>query len=160
MSRYGASRRPSRGRVKAAVAVTSVLLVTGCAPSVAMDAAPNATDPGCAEVIVRLPDTLEGLTVRETNAQATAAWGSPATVLLTCGLPAQPPTSLLCLPIGTVEWLIDDSDPQFTTATSHGRRPVTRVVIDKTETGGQTILAELEPAVTATQPDPDVAPCK
>lgn len=40
-----------------------------------MDAAPNATDPSCAEAMVRLPDELEGLNVRETNAQATAAWG-------------------------------------------------------------------------------------
>ncbi|RFA06624.1 hypothetical protein B7R21_19265 [Subtercola boreus] len=125
-----------------------------------MDAAPNATDPGCAEVMVRLPDKLEGLDLRETNAQAAAAWGSPASVLLTCGLPAQPPTSLPCLPVGTVEWIIDDSKPAFTTATTHGRKPVTQVVINSTQTGGQAFLADLETAIAASPTDQDVAACK
>ncbi|RFA07209.1 hypothetical protein B7R21_16270 [Subtercola boreus] len=137
-----------------------VLLVTGCAPTVAMDAAPNATDPACAEIMVRLPDKLEDLDLRETNAQATAAWGSPASVLLSCGLPVQPPTSLPCLPVGTVEWIIDDSNPAYTTATTHGRKPVTQLVINNTENGGQTFLADLETAIAATPIDPGVAPCK
>src|SRR5690554_7039815 len=55
-----------------------LLALTGCTPIVAMEAAGNATSVDCAEVSVRLPRTIDELPRRETNAQATAAWGEPA----------------------------------------------------------------------------------
>ena len=41
----------------------------------------------------RLPETVDGLERRETNAQATGAWGNPASVLLRCGVPTPGPTA-------------------------------------------------------------------
>ncbi|PPF84180.1 DUF3515 domain-containing protein, partial [Subtercola sp. Z020] len=59
--------------VPGALAATLVVAaITGCAPTVALDPASNATDPGCAEVMVRLPETVADQPSRETNAQATA----------------------------------------------------------------------------------------
>ena len=60
--------------------------LAGCAAIVPLEPAPDANNPGCAEVIVRLPERVAEQPQRETNAQATGAWGSPASILLHCGV--------------------------------------------------------------------------
>ena len=56
---------PRRGlrRVASAagLAVLGSLALAGCSQAVAFDAAPSASDPDCAAVVVRLPDTVAGL---------------------------------------------------------------------------------------------------
>ena len=101
-----------------------LLLLAGCTPIVALDPADDAENPACAAVIVQLPDTVDDLASRETDAQGTAAWGDPATVRLYCGVPTPDPTSLLrCYTIGGVDWLIDDSDDPNAFAVTYGRTP-------------------------------------
>ncbi|MFM6980227.1 MAG: DUF3515 family protein [Micrococcales bacterium] len=63
-----------------------VLPLTGCTAAVSLEPAADANNPACAEVIVRLPDTVADFEKRATNAQSTAAWGTPAAVILRCGL--------------------------------------------------------------------------
>ena len=70
--------------------------LTGCTSTVSLEPAPDANDPACAEVTVRLPDDLAGQSRRWTDAQATGAWGEPAAVLLTCGVEPPGPTTLPC----------------------------------------------------------------
>ena len=107
-----------------------VLALAGCTPAVALKPATNAPDPACASVIVSLPDTVAGLDTRETDAQGTGAWGSPAYVILRCGVPAPDPTSAECLEVDGVDWIRDSSkDPNFV-FTTYGRTPAVEVIID------------------------------
>lgn len=112
-------------------AVAALLLLTGCAATVPMKPADNATNPLCAEIIVRLPDAIDELEKRETDAQATGAWGTPAQVLLTCGVPVPAPSELRCVTISGVDWLVDDSNPERGVFTTYGRDPATQVVVDE-----------------------------
>jgi outer membrane murein-binding lipoprotein Lpp len=79
---HPAVRSPRRGLVRTVFATLAALLgglvLAGCAQAVPFDPAADASDPDCAAVVVRLPDTVAGLAERETNAQGTGAWGQPA----------------------------------------------------------------------------------
>ena len=126
----------------------AILALVGCTPAVALQPADDATNPSCADVIVRLPDTVAGLDARETNAQATGAWGTPAEVLLRCGVPVPDPTSTLsCVEVDGVNWLRDSSgDPNFV-FTSYGRDPATEVIINGETVSGLTVLTDLASAI-------------
>lgn len=95
-----------------------------------MHPAPDANNPLCAEVMVRLPDRVDGEDRRWTDAQATAAWGSPAKVLFTCGVEPPGPTTLDCVEVSTVDWIIDDSDAPRFRMTTYGRTPAVELFID------------------------------
>jgi hypothetical protein len=143
------TRRPAR----AAAALTAAGLLaalTGCAPTVALEPAPDANAVACAEISVRLPDDLLGLERRTTNAQATAAWGTPTAVIYRCGLPAIGATDLPCFTVEGVDWLLDESNaPQFVFL-SYGRAPVTEIIVDPDLAGvaGVDVLRALSPAVS------------
>lgn len=135
----------------ATAAVVAALALAGCSPIVALDPAPDAASPACAEVSVRLPSQIGGLPARETNAQATGAWGDPTVVVLHCGVPSPPPTSELpcaTLPDLSVDWLIDDSDYPIYVFTSYGRTPAVSVVLDYDVIGSATVLDALDDAVS------------
>ena len=74
--------------------LAALIALTGCAPTVTLEPAADAANPECAEVIVRLPDTVDNNDYRHTDAQGTGAWGDPAAVLLRCGVPVPGPTTL------------------------------------------------------------------
>ena len=78
----------------AGTVLAAVVALSACAGTVAMEAAPDANDPACADVSVRLPQTIAGQDRRWTDAQATGAWGDPAAVLLTCGVTVPGPSTL------------------------------------------------------------------
>jgi hypothetical protein len=113
-----------------ALVLAAVVGLTGCATTVAMEPAPNADDPACAEVAVRLPATLAGEQRRWTDAQSTAAWGDPAAVLFTCGLEPPGPTTLPCREVDGVDWIIDDSTAPDYRVTSFGREPAVEIYLD------------------------------
>lgn len=124
-----------------------LLLLAGCTPVVSLQPAEDAISPSCAEVIVRLPDSVDGLDQRETNAQGTSAWGEPVGVILRCGVPVPAPTSeLRCLTFDGVDWLIDDSDDPVLVATTYGREPAIEVIIDDRADG--VVLTDLANAVS------------
>lgn len=125
------------------IALALSCVVAGCARVVSLDPASNAIDRDCAEIMVRLPDTVDGLPRQRTDAQSTAAWGAPAEVLLRCGVPKMGPTTLRCVAIDDVDWVIDESNSEYVTATSYGRDPGTEVVINRSRTGGSAVLADL-----------------
>jgi len=128
-------------------------LLTGCSPVVALDPAPHANDPACADVIVRLPQTLENLPRRETNAQATGAWGEPAAILLRCGVTVPTASDLPCVETDGFQWLRDDSKAPSYVFTSYGRTPAIAVVIDQTKLSPGPALQDLEPLVAFTKPN-------
>jgi hypothetical protein len=127
------------------------LLLTGCAATVVMPAAPLANDPDCAEVIVRLPGETDGQTKRTTNSQSTAAWGEPVAITLTCGLEPVMVSALPCITAGDVDWIVDDSDKPNYTFISFARTPATAVTIDSTKSSGANVLEDLGQAVQFTK---------
>ena len=137
----------------ALLAGTVAALLTGCSPIVALDPAPHANDPACADVIVRLPDTLENLPRRETDAQATGAWGDPAEVLLRCGVTVPTVSDLPCVQTDDFYWLRDDSKAPTYVFTTYGRTPAVAVVINQKKLAPGVVLSDLETPVSFTKPN-------
>lgn len=115
-------------------------LLSGCSAIVPVDAAQQSNDPACADVIVRLPGSVDGQAKRETNAQATGAWGEPASVLLRCGIEPTGPTTLPCVNLNGIDWIRDDSQAPLFRFEAYGRQPGLEVIVD----------AEAEPPVSGT----------
>jgi len=134
--------------MKYAALVPLVLLLAGCASTVALEPADDAINPLCAEVSVRLPETVGELASRETNAQATGAWGDPASVILRCGVPSPAPTAELpCITVEGIDWLRDDSDDPNFVFTTYGRTPAVEVIINGADVSGLAALTDLAYAV-------------
>jgi hypothetical protein len=144
--RPGSVRRTIRPATALLLAVAGVAL-TGCATAVPMQPADDAVNPDCASIIVRLPETVADQPSRETNAQATGAWGDPAAVLLTCGVAVPGPTTLPCININGIDWIEDDSEAPRYRYTTYGRDPATEVYIDSELVSGSTTLVDLAGAI-------------
>lgn len=139
---------PIRALMAAALAVAATFALAGCSPAVALEAADDANNPQCAEVTVRLPDVVAELPERTTDAQATGAWGDPASVLLHCGVDIPGPTTQQCQSVNGVDWIIDDTDAPTYRFTTFGRTPAIEVVLDGDAVASSTVLADLAPAVS------------
>lgn len=129
----------------AAVALTASL--TGCAGDHPMSPADDANDPACADVIVRLPDTVAGLERRTTNAQSTGAWGDPVGVELTCGIEPSGPTTDDCVNVNGIDWIIDRSAAPLYRFEAYGRSPGLQVVVDSERASGTETVIDLAGAV-------------
>lgn len=137
----------------------AVLAATaGCSSVVSVPAAPHAADPLCAEVLLALPDDLDGMPRVRTGSQATAAWGDAADpVVLRCGVEPPPPTTDPCLTAddGTtaVDWVaVTEPTPdggETWTFTTYGRTPAVEVVVPASVTAvrSTSFLIDLGPPV-------------
>ena len=122
----------------AAVLVLTAGLLAGCSPTVHLNPADDANDPRCADVTVRLKNvpSIDGHDRRWTDAQATAAWGNPSVVLLTCGLPEAEPTSALqCITRQGIDWLVDVSESPEIRLTTYGRKPAVQLFVNSRPDG-------------------------
>ncbi|PJJ71685.1 uncharacterized protein DUF3515 [Diaminobutyricimonas aerilata] len=133
------------------LALLSVAGLAGCTSTVSLEAAEYATDPACAAVTVWLPETVDELSIRETDAQATGAWGDPASVLLRCGVEPPAPSTLPCVTVEGISWLRDDADDPTYVFTTYGREPAVQVVIDSDKASGGIVLSDLARAVQETE---------
>jgi hypothetical protein len=129
------------------VASLALLTLSGCAATVNLEPAEDSNNPGCAEVMVRLPSQLGGLQERYTNAQATAAWGDPAAVLLRCGLEPVEVSTLPCVSAAGIDWLVDDSLAPSYRFISYARFPAVEVIVDSDNASGITSLQGIAGAV-------------
>ncbi len=120
-----------------------VLMLAGCQAAVPMEPAELANDPDCAEVMVRLPDTIGTFERRSTNAQSTAAWGEPAAVLVRCGLEPVGPSPLPCFTVNGIDWLRDDAQAPLYRFTTFGRTPAVEVFVDSEAASGTEALDAL-----------------
>lgn len=140
---------PHRARLPRLVGIALVIAATGglaaCAAVYPMDPAPDANDPACADVIVRLPDTVAGLERRTTNAQSTGAWGDPAAVLLYCGIESSGPTTDECVSVNGVDWIIDRTRAPLYRFEAYGRSPGLEVVVDSELVSGTEAVIALGP---------------
>lgn len=124
-------------------------VLAGCAAPVDVAPASGAADPRCAEVMVRLPDWVGGVSRRETNSQATAAWGDPSGVVLRCGVPPAGPTTDRCVGVRGVDWIVTRQRGAFWRMETYGRVPGVEVLVDTRRAAGTTALDDLAGAVSA-----------
>ncbi|WP_456846859.1 DUF3515 family protein [Cellulomonas sp. P5_C6] len=150
---------PSR-RLPAAASVLGLTLLAGCASTVPAQVAPHATDPVCASVVLAMPDSLgEGLPQRDTTAQATTAWGDPATpIVLRCGVEPLGPTTDHCQTVETpggpsIDWVVVEGDDGDWTFTTYGREPAVELHIPAAVATARStsFVDQLGPAVAMTE---------
>ena len=142
----------SRLAALSAAAIALTLSLSACSPTVSLEPAADANNPGCAEVIVRLPDAVDGQERRNTNAQSTAAWGNPATVILRCGIEPVEISTLPCVTANGVDWIVDDSAKPSFRFISFGRTPALEVIVDSENAVGVNALDSLAEAVKSIEP--------
>lgn len=138
--------------ISAALAL-SALALSGCAstptaPTVSLNPAADANNPACAEVMVRLPDTIDTLERRQTNSQSTAAWGDPTSVIFRCGVEPVTVSQLTCVSASDIDWLIDDSKMPSYRFITFGRDPGIEVIVDSKKIAGVTALETLSSAIS------------
>lgn len=128
------------------------LALSACSPTVSLEPAQDANNPKCADVIVRLPDSLDGQERRSTNAQSTAAWGNPATIILRCGIEPVEISTLPCVTASGVDWLVDESAKPRYRFISFGRAPALEVIVDSEKAVGVNTLDGLSSAIKSIEP--------
>ncbi len=121
--------------------------LTACSTTVPMEPAPDAAAEACANLTVRLPDSVAEQPRRWTDAQATGAWGSPATVLLTCGVPVIAASELACQTVDGVDWLVDDAEAPRYRLTTFGREPAAEIYVDYDVVSGFDAAMSLSAAI-------------
>ncbi|MFB8388135.1 DUF3515 family protein [Microbacterium sp. NPDC055910] len=135
----------------AATALAAVL--AGCSTTVALQPAPDANDPLCAEITVRLPGSVDGEQRRWTDAQATGAWGSDDTsIILACGVTPPGPTEARCITLGGIDWVVDESQAPRYLVTTYGRTPAIEVFVDNEVVSSNAVLDRLGPIISAAIP--------
>lgn len=128
--------------------VTAVLVgLTGCTSVVDVDPAVDAANARCADVMIALPPSIAENEQRDTNSQATSAWGDPSKVVLRCGVDVPGPTTDPCVTVNDVDWVLREGEPAWT-ATTYGRDPAVEVLFDPDEVASSTVLVELGGAVS------------
>jgi hypothetical protein len=140
-------------RTALAILVSAALAgsLSACSATVSLEPAVDSNNPACAEISVRLPDTVDQQQKRSTDAQATGAWGDPTTVLLRCGLPAVEVSTLPCVTASGVDWLVDDSKKPSYRFITFGRKPATEVIVDSRKVSGVSALDDLSAAIQSIQ---------
>ena len=127
------ARRTPRTLAILGAVITIAAGLTGCTNAVSMSAAPSANAAACAAVQVRLPATVDSkFDLRNTNAQATAAWGDPEVAIYHCGVAVPTVSDLPCFSQGGVDWIRDDRGDQVV-FTTFGRSPAVQVVVELDE---------------------------
>ncbi|MEG2577747.1 MULTISPECIES: DUF3515 domain-containing protein [Micrococcaceae] len=122
-------------------------VLAGCASVASVDAAPDAANPLCAEMMVVLPEAIDDAERRSTTSQATSAWGDPSKVVLRCGVEVPGPTTDPCVSVNDVDWVAnEDEESGIWTLTTYGRTPATEVVLDPNVIPSSTVLATLSDA--------------
>jgi hypothetical protein len=138
-----------RVAVLAAMVPLVLTMLAACSPTVALTPAAKANDVKCADVIVRLPGAVGTWSIRQTDAQATGAWGDPVVAVLKCGVTPPQPTENLCYTVSGIDWVQDKSHAPTYVFTTFGRTPAVQVTVNSKATNGQgtIILDDLSNAV-------------
>lgn len=137
---------PRRFLDSIAVCVLVAVFASGCSSTVSLDPAEDANNPECARVMARLElqPNVAGESRRWTDAQATGAWGSPASIILRCGVPVPGPSQLPCFYLGGTDWLAFPEEEGLQRVVTFGRDPAFEVAIARTgELDFATVLEEI-----------------
>ncbi|MBO0896036.1 MULTISPECIES: DUF3515 domain-containing protein [Arthrobacter] len=125
--------------------------LSACTPIADVEPAPDAANPDCATIMVALPAELADQQQRETDSQATAAWGEPSKIILRCGVPVPGPTTDQCATVNGVDWILREDESTWT-ATTYGREPAVEVLFNPDEVSSSTLLVQLENSITRIEP--------
>ncbi len=94
-----------------------------------MPAAPEGRSTACTTLVATRPATVLGQPSRPTTGEpGTAAWGNPA-IVLRCGTEPLGPTTLECLDVDGIDWVVLATDGSGTVFASYGRRPAVEVEV-------------------------------
>jgi hypothetical protein len=137
------------------LAVATLGTAGACAPTIVVEAAPDAANPACAPVMLALPQTIGGdLDQANTTAQATTAWGTGgAAVTLRCGVDLPGP-STDCQQVdaggAVVDWIYVTGEDGTWRWTTYGRDPAVEVTVPPaiTDTHSTAFLADISQAVS------------
>ncbi len=146
-------RRFSPSRLPLASGVACLALLSGCSGTLVVDAAPHATDPECASVMLRMPDAIDGHKQRATSSQGTTAWGDPAAAIVRCGMNSPGPTTDHCVNVGGVDWISTEQNKNSWKFVSYGRSPAVEVLVDPRAESGANALNAISPAVAYIKQD-------
>ncbi len=132
------------------VALISLVAPTlaSCASIASVDAAADAANPLCAEMMVVLPEIVGDAERRQTSSQATSAWGDPSQLVLRCGVEVPGPTTDPCVSVNNVDWIAHEGENGIWTLTTYGRTPATEIVMDPQVIPSSTVLATLSDAAS------------
>ncbi len=116
-------------RYAALVAAATLLALGACSRAVEVALPDAAGGPACQGLADRWPASVSGLSARPVSVDSAAAraWGDPAVVAI-CGYPAPGPSTLECLSVDGIDWLVQrrSNGVQFTT---YGRSPALDVLV-------------------------------
>jgi hypothetical protein len=131
----------------AVLAGLAVLAGCGSSGSPAVQPAPDAAQPACAQLTGRLPDRVLNQARNQLAVTGAATWGDPA-IVLRCGVPPTGPTSDPCLEADGLDWVFTETKNQFRFVT-FGRTPAVEVQIPSTvdRTAASGALVDLADAV-------------
>jgi hypothetical protein len=151
-------RPATRSAVVISFALGIASLLAACASAVPVPAAPYASDPECARVMLAAPESLGGLPMRATTSQATAAYGEDFAIIVRCGVEPPGPSDEPCVEVTTgsttLGWLISERDDAWV-AVSFGRSPTVEATIPKVRADNAVgdLLAELSPSAALAPPN-------
>lgn len=128
-------------------------LLAGCTPPVKVDPAPSAAAAACSEVMLSLPQEIDGLAKTTTTSQSTAAWGNPAAIVLRCGTPDPGPTSDPCTTVEDVDWTAREiQGSESWTLTAYGRVPGLEVTLDTSKVTSASVATALTESARRAEP--------
>ncbi len=121
--------------------------LTSCGTGVDVSAAPDGRSSECTALIAARPTTVLGQPSRPTTGEpGTAAWGDPA-IVLRCGTEPLGPTTLECLDVDGVDWVVLGRDDSGAIFVSYGRTPAVEVEVPAAYDPEAFALADLAPAL-------------
>ena len=107
----------------------AAVVLSACSSAVEVAVPSAGSGPACTAAAARWPETMSGMTRRETSpsSPAVAAWGDPA-VVARCGVAAMAPTSTECLEVDGAGW-IPEPLADGIRFTSFGTDPAVEVLV-------------------------------
>lgn len=128
-------------------------LLAGCTAPVKVDPAPSAAAADCSEVMLSLPQEIDGQQKVTTTSQSTAAWGNPAAIVLRCGTVDPGPTSDPCTTVEDVDWTArENASENSWTLTAYGRVPGLEVTLDSSKVTSASVATALTESALRAEP--------
>ena len=131
--------------------VAGVAALGSCTSAVGVAPPDRADDPACATV--PWPETVadQARTTTDPEGSWVAAWGDPA-IIARCGLPALEPTTLDCIGVDDVDWILRELS-DGTAMSTYGTDPAIEVLVPASYGPGPLLLPAFGDAARALPPN-------
>lgn len=127
----------------------------GCASAVKVAPFEGAETPACHTLSALWPARVGSAEQRETavDSVTVAAWGDPA-IIARCGAVPPGPTTLQCLDVAGVDWIVQELDDGVS-FTTYGRTPAVEVLVPAAYPSPPLLLPAFAPAVETIEQGPN-----